>query len=125
MSEPKAEKRKNFPLRLSPSERIALEQKAAEAGLKLSPYLREAGLNKTIAKKTNSIPEINRATYDELGRIGNNINQLTKAAHISLKRGTGCNVNPSELSALLSLLKQIRLEVLAIADETENDWQTD
>ena len=112
--------RENYQLRLLPSERSAMEQKAREAGLKLSEYLRSAGLNKTISSKNNLVPEINLATYVELGRIGNNINQLTKAAHKSLQRGMGCNINPDELSALLKLLKQIRLEVTAI-DRLEDD----
>ena len=120
MSKLEKEKRKNFPLRLSASERTALEAKAEAAGLKLSPYLRQAGLNKTVSSKGNGVPEINRATYVELGRIGNNINQMTKAAHKFLQRGMGCNVNPTELSALLALLKQIRLEVVAI-DQIEGD----
>ena len=124
MSEPNPEKRKNWTLRLSPSERATLEEKAASVGLKLSPYLREAGLKKTIQPK-NPIPEINRATYVELGRIGNNINQIAKAAHISIKRGTGCNVNPHELSALLTVLKEIRLQVLAISDNQKDDRETD
>ena len=118
MSKSKKERRKNFPLRLSASERAALESKAESAGLKLSPYLRQAGLNKSISNKTNLVPEVNRAIYVELGRIGNNINQITKAAHKSLQRGTGCNINPSELSALLALLKQIRLEVMAVDNDT-------
>ena len=121
MSKPEKEKRKNFPLRLSASERTVLEAKASAAGLKLSPYLRQAGLNKTISSKTNRVPAINRATYVELGRIGNNINQMTKAAHKSLQRGMGCNVNPTELSALLRLLKQVRLEILAIEQQEDDD----
>ena len=125
MSKPNSEKRKNFPLRLSPSERAVLEEKAKSCGLKLSAYLREAGLKKKISSRVNRVPEINRATYVELGRIGNNINQIAKAANISVKRGMGCNVNPRELSALLALLKQIRLEVMAIADDTGNDWEAD
>jgi hypothetical protein len=121
LSEQKNEKRKNFPLRLSPSERIALEEKAESAGLKLSSYLRQAGLNKSILNKTKSVPEINRATYVELGRIGNNINQMTKTAHKSLQRGMVCKIDPTELSALLKLLKQIRLEVMAISTGVEDD----
>lgn len=112
--------RENYQLRLLPSERLAMEQKAREAGLKLSEYLRSAGLNKTIRPSTK-IPEINLATYVELGRIGNNINQLTKAAHKSLQRGMSCNINPTELSALLTLLKQIRLEVIAIDRQEDDD----
>ncbi|MDJ0596891.1 MAG: plasmid mobilization relaxosome protein MobC [Pleurocapsa sp. MO_226.B13] len=105
--------RENYQLRLLPSERKTMEQKAAAANLKLSEYLRAAGLNKTIRSQPK-VPEINRATYVELGRIGNNINQLTKAAHASLKRSGNCNVDPTELSELSDLIKRIRLEMLAI-----------
>ena len=112
--------RENYQLRLLPSERSLMEQKAREAGLKLSEYLRSAGINKTIRPGTK-IPEINLATYVELGRIGNNINQLTKAAHKSLQRGMGCNISPDELSALLKLLKEIRLEVTAIDRQEDDD----
>ena len=119
LSKPKKERRKNFPLRLSLSERTALEAKAEQAGLKLSPYLRQAGLNKKISDQANRVSEINRATYVELGRIGNNINQMTKAAHQSLQRGMGCNIDPSELNDLLALLKKIRIEVLAVEPQEE------
>lgn len=107
-------RRKNFPLRLSSEERAALEEKAREAGLKLSAYLREAGLSKTISRKTKKVPEINRATYVELGRIGVNINQLAKAANTSVLKGLECNINTNELSELLALLQEIRLAVLGV-----------
>ena len=105
--------RLNYQLRLLPSERKIMEQKAEAANLKLSEYLRSAGLNKTIRSQPK-VPEINRATYVELGRIGNNINQLTKAAHVSLKRGGSGNVNVAELSELSALIKRMRLEILAV-----------
>ena len=113
--------RQNYQLRLSPSERSQMEEKAQQAGLKLSEYLRAAALNKTIRQRAK-IPEINRATYVELGRIGNNINQLTKAVHVSLKRGGSGNVDPIPLSELSNLIKRMRLEILAIylADDEED-----
>lgn len=117
MSEQKSERRKNFPLRLSKAERAALEEKAKEAGLKLSAYLREAGLSKTIQRKNNLVPEINRAVYAELGRIGININQLAKAANTSVLKGIECNINTNELDRLLALLQEIRLAVLGVKDE--------
>ena len=80
----KKEKRQIFSLRLSSSERLELENKAAEAGLKLSEYLRQTGLRRKIRSK---VPEINREMYLELGRIGNNLNQLTKNCHIALQQG--------------------------------------
>ena len=117
ISKTKSERRKNFPLRLSTTERAALEEKAKEAGLKLSAYLREAGLNKTIQNKKKFIPQINRAVYVELGRIGININQLAKAANTSVLKGLECNINTNELSELLSLLQEIRLSVMGIKDD--------
>ena len=90
-----------------------MESKAEAANLKLSEYLRAAGLNKTIRSQPK-VPEINRATYVELGRIGNNINQLTKAAHVSVKRDGNCNINVAELSELSDLIKRMRLEILAV-----------
>ena len=117
ISKTKSERRKNFPLRLSTTERAALEEKAKEAGLKLSAYLREAGLNKTIQNPKKFIPQINRAVYVELGRIGININQLAKAANTSVLKGLECNINTNELSELLSLLQEIRLSVMGIKDD--------
>lgn len=118
-SKTQSERRKNFPLRLSNSERAALEEKAKEAGLKLSAYLREAGLNKTIQKRNKRVPQINRETYVELGRIGININQLAKAANTSVLKGLECNINTNELAKLSSLLQEIRLSILGISDEVE------
>ncbi|MGH2412219.1 MAG: plasmid mobilization protein [Microcystaceae cyanobacterium] len=122
----KKEVRQIFPLRLSQEERAALEARAVEAGLKLSEYLRRAGLFQHLPQR-RSLPEVNRQTYLELGRIGNNINQLTKACHTALKQGGGCNIDPTLLQSLSNQLDQIRLEVLAIdpSSEDEDDWQTD
>jgi hypothetical protein len=115
--------RQIFPLRLSPTERNLLEEKASAAGLKLSEYLRQAGLKRPQRK---SLPEINRNTYVELGRIGNNLNQLTKACHTALKKGVGCNIDPTVLESLSTQLNQVRLEVIGVnPKETEDDWQTD
>ena len=112
--------RENYQLRLLPTERERLEQLAAAANLKLSEYLRSAGLNKTI-RGTAKVPEINRATYVELGRIGNNINQLTKAAHASVKRSGNCDVDVDKLSELSKLIQRMRLEILAIYLSPDED----
>ena len=112
--------RENYQLRLLPSERKIMESKAAAANLKLSEYLRSAGLNKTI-RPTIKVPEINRASYIELGRIGNNINQLTKAAHASVTRNGNCNVDTEKLSELSELIQRMRLEILAVYLATDED----
>ena len=112
------DKRQIFPLRLSLDERVELELRAKEAGLKLSEYLRSAGLNRP---HRPIVPEINRNTYVELGRIGNNLNQLTKACHTALQQGHSFNLDISLLQSLANQLEQLRLEVLAVDLETEDD----
>lgn len=110
------EVRKNYPLRLSPSERRALKEKADAANLKLSEYIRVSAL-KAIIHSPAKIPELNRNTYVELGRIGENINQIAKVfnsipteqiAHTKLQ------LLLSELQLLKSQIQRTRLEITAI-----------
>ncbi len=114
----KKEKRVIYPLRLSPSERKKLEELAEAVGLKLSSYLRQAGLNGGEVgsqKKMNPIvPEANRRTYWELGetnyqlrRIGININQIAKASNTALKRGYLLPVESEKLSQLSQQLEEL------------------
>ena len=105
------ERRENFALRLSPSEKTALIEKATDAELTLSEYLRSTGLKKHLRPP---VPQINRETYVELGRIGNNINQMTKACHTAINQGRGCNINPAALSSLKKQLDLLRLQVIGI-----------
>ena len=115
--EEKKENRKIFSLRLSASERLELENKAAEAGLKLSEYLRQTGLRKKIRAK---VPEINREMYLELGRIGNNLNQLTKNSHIALQQGNEFNIDIQVLQSLTDKLDEVRLSVIGINPEKDD-----
>ena len=119
--EEKKENRKIFSLRLSASERLELENKAAEVGLKLSEYLRQTGLRKKIRAK---VPEINREMYLELGRIGNNLNQITKNCHIALQQGKEFNIDINLLQSLTDKLDEVRLSVIGINPE-KDDWKTD
>ena len=112
------ETRQIFPLRLSPSEKTALEAKATEADLKLSEYLRAAGLKQKISRQ-QPVPEVNRMTYVELSRIGINLNQLAKACNIAIQRGGGCNIDPSVLEDLRLTLQKIGYSVISDLDPDE------
>jgi len=114
MPKGKKEARKTYPLRLSPKERETLEGKAAEASLKLSEYIRQKSLSDTTLVKKKGVPAINILTYTELGRIGNNINQLTKLAHQSSKRGVQSNLDVTQLENLQELIKKVRRELAGI-----------
>lgn len=110
------EVRENYQLRLSPSERKAMQEQADAVNLKLSEYIRVAGLN-AIIRSPAKIPDLNRNIYIELGRIGENINQIAKVlntipvkqiAYLDLK------VLLIELQLLKSQIQRTRLEITAI-----------
>lgn len=69
-----SEIRKRFHIYLSEQERLDIEQKAAEANLPLSTFLRKAALG----QRCFSIPAINCHQWAELGRMAGNINQIAK-----------------------------------------------
>ena len=118
MNQKKQEKRKVFAIRLSPSERQRIEAQADLAGMKLGEYLRATALQQKIPR---SVPTINREIYVELIRIGNNINQIARVANVGIKRGERLNVEMNKLIELSEHLDKLKLEVLAINDEPEND----
>lgn len=118
MNQKKQEKRKVFAIRLSPSERQKIESKSDTAGMKLGEYMRSTALQQKIPR---SVPTINREIYVELIRIGNNINQIARVANVGIKRGERLNVEMNKLIELSDHLDKLKLEVLAINDESEND----
>lgn len=66
--------------RLTPAERVRIEQAAAQAGLGPSAYARMQALKGRVV-----VPEhrtLHPDLFDELRRIGVNLNQLTRLAHI-------------------------------------------
>lgn len=65
-------------VRVSPSELAALRERAAAAGLSLSRFVRSAALGLRIRPP---MPATDLVVASELGRIGNNLNQLTRLAH--------------------------------------------
>ncbi len=122
MTKPEREKRQIFSIRLSPTERQTIEAKADLAGMKLGEYIRATALEQKIPR---SVPTINREFYIELIRIGNNINQIARAVNIAIKKGERLRIESSQLQTLSEHLDRVKLEVLAIAEDTEDDWQAD
>ncbi len=74
-----AKVRKNIlPVRLSDDDLLDLHEKSQRVELSYSAFLREAGLSRQLPRP---VPKINLDTYQELGRIGRNLNQLVKSIH--------------------------------------------
>lgn len=67
------------PVRVNEKERNTIKAKAAEAGLSVSEYQRRALLDCVIAVRGN-IVDVHAVR--QLSAIGNNLNQLTRKAHI-------------------------------------------
>jgi len=55
---------------------------------------------------------VNRLTYLELGKIGNNLNQLARAVHHARSEGDACAIDPQDLEDLRNMLGEIRLQVM-------------
>ena len=67
------------PVRFTPEERDELQREGAASRLSLSEFIRAAALRRRLPPQ--AAPEVNRRTYEELARIGNNLNQLARAVH--------------------------------------------
>ncbi len=65
--------------RLSRDEKKAINDNAKKAGLSLSDYQRKACLEPIIVAKDNVV---DKDLVHQLLKIGNNLNQLTKHAHV-------------------------------------------
>ena len=94
------------PIRLTPTEYEAIRAIAKSVGLSLSAFIRAASLKRRLPP--SSAPEVNRWTYEELARIGNNLNQLMRAVHA---RVVDC-VDEALLRQLRDHVRVLALEVL-------------
>ena len=109
-------------VRLSPDEWEKLEQEAEANLLSKSELVRCKTLHNKIPQKITAVA---MGTYRELGRIGNNINQLAQAANIAINRGQVPPVATDELMELKRLLLQVRGEILELDVRTSLEEKTD
>ncbi|HVT59506.1 MAG TPA: plasmid mobilization relaxosome protein MobC [Thermoanaerobaculia bacterium] len=96
-----AEWRRDHPLmlRLTSSEHDVLRRRAALARLPTAVYVREAALRRRSPPRV--VPLVNIRMVGQLGRLGNNLNQLTKLAHQG-------QTSPALLPCLSELLVELR-----------------
>jgi hypothetical protein len=118
---------KVIPVRLTASEHREIQTKKGD--LSQSEYIRRAALDEDIPQQapTPPVPAVNRQTYIELGHIGNNLNQQTQACHQALQQGQALDVDPQQLEALSTLVKQVRSEVMGLEppEATDDDRPID
>ena len=117
----------SYSVRLSDIELEMLRSRALESGMKASELIRKNALMRPLPRR---ISKVDLKTYIELGRIGNNINQLTKAANTALKYGLSPPADTGELQELSRLLRLILLKLSGADDNEEveeefDDWEAD
>lgn len=98
--------------RMTPTERTAVVTAADAAGMGPSSFarvsvLRAAGRGPPIRKRRDAIATVIAPALGQLGRIGNNLNQLTRHAHV------GGRVDPESLDRLRDEAERLTLAVLA------------
>ncbi|AFZ04598.1 relaxase/mobilization nuclease domain-containing protein [Calothrix sp. PCC 6303] len=91
-------------IRVSEVEFEMIHSRASQAGLSCSELFRRNALLRPLPKRTTKIAV---QTYVELGKIGNNINQLTKAANTAIALGQ----KPRELAAEFKFSRQLNPNV--------------
>lgn len=97
---------------LTPAEKAKLSQN--HVGIGMSDYIRSLLFRDRPLVRRDPLPTVNRDTYIELGRIGRNMNQQTRALYQALQQpdpaidGVMLAAYQTQLEALTKLLRQIR-----------------
>ena len=88
--------------RVSPEEREQIEYKALSSYRTVSRYLRDVALDKPIVV-INGVDEL----ADELRRIGNNLNQITRAVNAGMISAVDLNETREELKKIWQSLNSL------------------
>jgi hypothetical protein len=102
-------------LRLTADERAALDTAADAAGLGPSSYarrevMRSVGRETVLRRRPDGIAQAIGRLLGEAGRIGNNVNQLSKHAHV------GGRVPPASLDAVRHELARLTVAVMSLRE---------
>jgi Bacterial mobilisation protein (MobC) len=96
------------PIRFTTDERAQLYEQARPYRVSLSEFVRRAVLKRRMP--VAAAPEVNRETYRELCRIGNNVNQLARA----VDEGRAPGVDPKLLVELQRIVKEVGLQCVGV-----------
>ena len=109
MSKPKPKRTRMVRIRFTEDEYAAVSQKAIASSLTLSELVRRAALEKPLPQPKS---EIEIATYEQLAKLGNNVNQLAKAANTAVKMGDSPPVTVEHWQKVYQTIKQLGLELI-------------
>lgn len=116
-------KTKQHLLLLEPEQKEEWKKKASLAGMTLNKYIRSCVERR---QATPIQPAINIKVVAELSRIGNNLNQQTKAIHTALKSGENplnWQENLKTVEEVANLLRQIQAELMGLSVRDREDYK--
>jgi len=93
-----------FPIRFAADEYEQLKQKANEARVSITEFIRRAALRRRVVELPPPL-ELNWKLYTELNAIGVNLNQIATAATNASKTGQAVNIDPKQLQNLVESLR--------------------
>jgi len=96
-------------IRFTEDEYAAVSQKAIASGLTLSELVRRAALEKPLPQPKS---EMAIATYEQLAKLGNNVNQLAKAANTAVKMGHEPKVTVEHWQRVYQEIKYLGMEII-------------
>ncbi|BAZ33677.1 mobilization protein (plasmid) [Cylindrospermum sp. NIES-4074] len=108
---PLQERSIRFHICLTPEEKEQVRRMADENNLSMAELFRAKTLRNRLPRR---VTKVAGKTYWELGQIGNNLNQLTKAINTSVLMGEPVVVDRALLEQLRDIVKQVRREITEI-----------
>ena len=95
-------------LRFTVNEYLIVCNNAGTLGISVADYLRKKATGKTLPR-TKISPD-SRKLFIELSRIGNNLNQITKKAHLGGFNSENLNLQLKSLKETLVEIKRITIQ---------------
>ncbi|WP_254446787.1 plasmid mobilization relaxosome protein MobC, partial [Dolichospermum sp. UHCC 0259] len=108
---PKKRRNIKFLICLTSQEKEQVRQMAAENSLTMAELFRAKTIKNRLPRR---VTKVAGQTYWELGKIGNNLNQIAKAINTSVLMGEPVVVDRGLLEQVRNLVRQVRREIAEI-----------
>lgn len=110
-----------FEMLLTPEESKAWEALAESAGVSKAELVRR----RMAGCRIKTVPEANWQTYWQLGKIGNNINQIAKAQNTAVADGQkAAPLDPIPFEQLQKQIDRLRLHLILGMDDDSDEITT-
>jgi len=116
------------PVRFATDEYEQLKNKAYQARISVSEFIRRAALRRKVVEAPPP-PQLNWKLYQELNAIGVNLNQLVKGVNAAVKSGQNIDLDADQLENLVvgltSQIKETQMQLLECGSSDEGEVMGD